>query len=244
MEEFIKVYEHLYNALEKFNIKLEFTVEQVNLEKLQALYPVFRLIDAQVSNDTLDDHVFLFSPIITESNFFSLKGNNRKVLLVYVKKLYEIMDKMGLQAPNTDTQLQQMLSLFDTSEISATEEDIQQAAATLGESFGLDENDPMRNVMHDIIHRVGNGLKDGKSIQDLIADATSSFKGRISNDMKNGVITEEQIQKSHKMMMEKMEKIMKNPMAAAAMMKTPDQKKKDKDERRKNLRKKWRNKSS
>lgn len=242
MEEFTKVYKHLYNALEKFNVLLEINPNDLCKNKIQTLYPIFRLIDSQVERETVDDHVFLFAPLITEDNFFKLTENNRKILLVYVKKLYEIQKSMELEEPDLNSQVNDMLSLFDTTDIDATDEDIQQAASTLGETMGLDENDPMRQVMHDIIHSVGQGLKSGKSVQDLIKDATMNFRGKISNDLKSGNITPEQIQKSQEKMMEKMEKLMRNPMAAASMMKSEETKKKEKQERRKAMRKKWRNK--
>jgi hypothetical protein len=242
MEEFTKVYKHLYEALGKFNVPLELIPDKLSKEQVEKLFPVFRMIDAQVDRDTVDDHVFLFSPLITEENFFKLTENNRKILLVYVKKLYEIQKTMDLDEPDLNSQVSDMLSLFDTTDIDATDEDIEQAASTLGETMGLDENDPMRQVMHDIIHNVGNGLKSGKSVQDLIQDATLSFRGRITDDLKSGNVTPEQIQASQAKMMERMEKLMRNPMAAASMMKSEDTKKKEKEERRKAMRKKWRNK--
>lgn len=242
MDEFTKVYKHLYQSLEKFNVLLEIAPDSITEETVQQLFPVFRLIDAQVEKDTVDDHVFLFAPLIKEDNFFKLTENNRKILLVYVKKLYEIQSSMDLKEPDLHSQMNDMLALFDTTDLDATEEDISKAAETLGETMGLDNDDPMRKVMHDIIHNVGNGLKNGKSVQDLIKDATHSFRGRLTDDLKAGKITPEQIQESQAKMMERMEKLMRNPMAAASLMKSEETKKKEKAERRKAMRKKWRNK--
>lgn len=242
MDEFVKIYTHLYRSLENFNVLLELTPEKITEEQVQRLFPVFRLIDLQVDRETVDDHVFLFSPLITEENFFKLTENNRKILLVFVKKMYEIMKTMDLKEPDINNQMNEMLSLFDTTDMDATDEDIAQAASTLGETMGLDETDPMRQVMVDIVNTVGNGLKNGKSVKDLIGEATNKFRGRVSDDIESGNMTIEQIQASQKKMMEQVEKLMRNPMAAASMMKSEKTKNKEKVERRKAMRKKWRNK--
>jgi len=242
MEEFTKVYTSLYNSLKNFNVSLNIPIEKMDEAHMKQLYPVFRLINTQVEKDTVDDHAFLFTPLITEDNFFQLTETNRKVLLAFVKKLYSIQEKMNIEEPNMNSQIQQLMSTLDTTDITATEEDIQQAAATLGETLGLEENNPMRNVMHDIIHQVGNGLKGGVSIQDLIKNATESFRDRIKDDLESGALTQEEILKSQEKMVEKVEKLMRNPMAASSMMKTDDQKRKEKAERRREMRKKWRNK--
>ncbi len=243
MEEFTKVYKHLYASLEKFNVPLEVKPNDISMQQIQTLYPIFRLIDAQVDRDTVDDHVFLFTPLISEKNFFNLTENNRKILLAYVKKLYEIQQTMDLSEPDINSQIKDMMTMFDTTDLSATDEDIQTAAETLGETMGLEENDPMRAVMKEIIHKVGAGLKSGKSVQDLIKEATMSFRGRITDDLQSGTITKEQIEASQRKMMEKIEKLMRNPMAAASMMKSEETKKKEKAERRKAMRKKWRKKN-
>ena len=240
MDQFQKVYAHLYASLQKFGVDLEISPDDIVEEKVHQLYPVFRIINLQVERNTVDDHVFLFQPLITEENFFKLTENNRKILLEFVKKLYSIQEKMDIPEPNAENQLDSLLSSLDLSELDTSTEEIQEAASSLGESLGLTENDPLRNIMQDIIQTVGTGLQQKKPITELIQEATQNFQGRLANDMKQNKITTEQIQQSQQKMVQKMEKIMRNPMAAASMLQSEDQKKKAKDERRAAMRKKWR----
>ena len=240
MDNFQKVYKHLYTSLERFGVALEINPENLNEEKVFQLYPIFRVIDLQVDRDTVDDHVFLFAPLITEENFFKLTETNRKVLLEYVKKLYSIQETLEIPEESKENQIDSLLSSLDLTELDTSTEEIEQAASSLGESLGLTENDPLRNIMQDIIHSVGKGLQEKKPITELIQDATQNFQGRLADDMKENRITKEQIQQSQERMMDKMQKLMRNPMAAASMLQSEDQKKDAKKKRRQEMRKKWR----
>ena len=243
MEEFKKIYTHLYASLAKFNIPLQYEPDDITLEVVAQLHPVFRIISAQVERDTVDDHVFLFMPLITEENFFKMTSNNRKVLLAYVKKLFEVQEIMELPEQNVGNQMNQLLSSLNTEDLDATAEDIESAATSLGETLGLEDNDPLKGIMRDIIHSVGDGLKNGNTMHELIENASKNFQGRLKDDLQQGSITKDDIIASQQKMMGKMEKLMRNPMAAMSALQSKEQKAKAKKDRRQKMREKWRKKN-